>query len=288
MKPYVTHFSLNNSENKYHVYTKVDNNIQSNICHDPDTEYKIIKWLHDNDKIDATLSSLVDTNIPTLDCSMIKPKIDSVMMILKQFGICILKKYYSNDVVNIIENEFDTIFNEHSSKIEILDKENCSCDQRIFNVQKYSNPIKNIFSDDTLFNNCASRYNPNLNKKTLINKVIYNDGFTSNSGGGWHRDNHDCQFKTIMYLSNVDITNGNFQFLTNSSKKYIGYPKPRTHSYNTRFADDTIANLITSNKTELHNVLGERGTLILVDTTYIHRGNIIKSGERKAITQYFF
>ena len=39
---------------------------------------------------------------------------------------------------------------------------------------------------------------------------------------------------------------------------------------------------------ELHNILGNKGTIVLVDTTYIHRGNIIEEGERKAMTQYFF
>ena len=38
----------------------------------------------------------------------------------------------------------------------------------------------------------------------------------------------------------------------------------------------------------LLNITGKKGTVILVDTTYIHRGNIIKNGERKAFTQYFF
>ena len=32
-----------------------------------------------------------------------------------------------------------------------------------------------------------------------------------NSGAGWHRDNHECQFKTIMYLTDVNDKNGCFQ-----------------------------------------------------------------------------
>jgi len=93
----------------------------------------------------------------------------------------------------------------------------------------------------------------------------------------------------MIYLTDVTENNGNFQFLTNSSKKYIGFPKPRTINYNTRFQDETINEILENNKTiNLHNIIGKKGTVILVDTTYIHRGNIIKEGIRKAITQYFF
>ena len=92
-----------------------------------------------------------------------------------------------------------------------------------------------------------------------------------------------------MYLSDVTNENGNFQFLTNSNTKKIGFPKPRTSNYNTRFHDETIDSLIKNNENiVLYDIIGKQGTIVLVDTTYIHRGNIIKSGYRKAMTQYFF
>ena len=92
-----------------------------------------------------------------------------------------------------------------------------------------------------------------------------------NSGAGWHRDNHDCQFKAILYLTDVDCNNGNFQWITNSSKKHIGFPKPRTESYDTRFDDEVIDELLENDACKLVNIVGPKGTLILADTTYIHR-----------------
>ena len=78
-------------------------------------------------------------------------------------------------------------------------------------------------------------------------------------------------------------------FLTNSNTTKIGFPKPRNPNYNTRFHDETIDILIKNNSNiNLHDIVGKKGTIILVDTTYIHRGNIIKNGERNAMTQYFF
>ena len=126
------------------------------------------------------------------------------------------------------------------------------------------------------------------NKKTLINKVIYNENQETNSGGGWHRDAHEIQFKTIMYLSDVTEKNGCFNFITKSQKKFIGNPEPRTISYSTRFSNETIEKLLKTNKNCIkHDIIGKKGTIIIADTSYIHRGKVIEEGERYAITNYY-
>jgi hypothetical protein len=227
--------------------------------------------------------------IPILNCKEIEPKIDTLLYFLKSYGIILLKNYYKENTINKILEEYENVFSKHKDAIEILDKEDCSNDERIFHTERYSEFIKNTFSNNPLFNKIAQRYNPRLKKKTLINKLVYEEGKVKNSGAGWHRDNHNCQFKTIMYLSNVKSENGPFTWITNSSKNHIGYPEPRTQSYNTRFHDKTIEKLLNENKNcEKIEVCGSAGDIILANTTYIHRGKIIENGERKAITQYFF
>ena len=206
-------------------------------------------------------------------------------------GYVVLENFFNTEQLNNMLLEFDRIFIEHKNKIELLDKEGCSNDERIFNAEKYSNFLKDIITNNPYFNNFVQKYTNRVpsNKKMLINLLTYEDGKIKNSGAGWHRDNHDCQFKVIIYLSDVTTENGNFQFITNSSKRHIGYPTPRTPNYNTRFSDETIYKLLNDHKEcEIVNICGKKGTCIMVDTTYIHRGNIIKNGERKAITQYYF
>jgi hypothetical protein len=286
---FITHYSLNEEENKQHQYVNINNNKHSNIHHDIEDEFNIIIWLHNNNYIDATLSLLQNKVLPTIDCNIIKPRSNMLIKLLKKYGICILTDYFDLSTINKLEDEYDNIFNTKQNLIEKSEKEECSNDERIFYAENYSNTIKELFYDNNLFSECAKAYKSNLNKKTLINKVEFKEGIITNSGAGWHRDNHDCQFKALMYLTDVNENNGNFQFITNSSKKYIGYPKPRTQNYNTRFADETVNDLINKNQAlKLHNIIGKKGTIVLVDTTYIHRGNIIREGLRKAITQYFF
>lgn len=284
---FISHMSLTNENNQIeHLYNM---NRKPSDCHNINDEINIIIWLHNNKIIDATLCSLKDTTLPTIDCSIIKPSIYITHLLLKEYGICILENMFDDKVVTNFIKEFEIVFNNNKQHIEILDKESCSNDERIFHAEKYSKFINDNFYNNSFLNEIASKYNKNLNKKTLLNKIIYENGKIKNSGAGWHRDNHNCQFKALMYLSDVTNENGNFQFLTNSNTKQIGYPKPRTPTYNTRFHDETIDLIIKNNNNIiLHDIIGNKGTVVLVDTTYIHRGNIIKSGERKAMTQYFF
>lgn len=278
----LSNFSLDIKKQESY-YRKV--NVSS--CHNILTEINIVKWLHKNNYLDATFCALEDNIIPTIDCSLLIPTKDGIEKILKVYGICVLKNYFSNETIDNINNEFDKIFMKKEF-IESNKKEGCSNDERIFHVEKYSEYIRKHFSNQQLFNDIAKTYKKSLNKKTLINKITFEKDKIKNSGAGWHRDNHDCQFKTIMYLTDVGVSNGNFQWITNSNKQNIGYPKPRTPNYNTRFTDETISEILKINKCNLIDITGIKGTIILADTTYIHRGNIIKNGERRAITQYFF
>ncbi len=231
--------------------------------------------------------------IKTINCNNSKNiNLNEILKILRKDGICILKNYYNEEELKNFIDELDIIFANRKNKIHISDTEECSKDERIFHAENYSKYILNNFANDRNFNLIARKYTKRgFNKKTLINRLEYEEGKVKNSGAGWHRDNHDCQFKTIMYLTDVTEKNGNFIWITNSSKRHIGKPKPRKNAYSdTRFGDETIKELVEDKKNicELINIVGEKGTIIIADTTYIHRGNIIQEGERRAITQYYF
>lgn len=289
-KPNVIGFSLLSNLNEKHNFN--DKN-KIGECHDEESEIVILKWLHNNYYIDATLCSLIDYELPILDCSNIDVRSITITKIIKQYGLCILQNYFKEDIIINIYNECKKIFDNNKNKIEILDKENCSKDERIFYAEKYSKFIKDIYSDNKLFNEIVNLWikgkGKKINKKTLINRLVYEEGVIKNSGAGWHRDNHDCQFKAIMYLTDVTDRNGNFQFISNSTKKEIGYPKITGLNGNSRYSDLTVENILKNyDQCKKYDIVGKRGTVILVDTTNIHRGNIIKDGERYAITQYFF
>ena len=86
---FVSNFSLTNESNIVdHVYN-VDK--KPGIHHDFDSEITILKWLHTNNFVDATLCSLKDSTIPALDCGLIMPSVCATYLILEEHGVCTLE-----------------------------------------------------------------------------------------------------------------------------------------------------------------------------------------------------
>ena len=52
---------------------------------------------------------------------------------------------------------------------------------------------------------------------TMANRVTFSSN-NNGSGNGWHKDAYRKQFKSILYLNNVDNNNGPFQLLKKSNK----------------------------------------------------------------------
>lgn len=274
--PIICGFTINNKEMQL---------IKLSPCHDFKSEMKVLKELYLMDKIDITPCMIHHFKVPLLDCENLQPKKHFIDYCLQKTGICILKNYFTNEMLLKIISEYDRLFETKKDKIN---KENF-CDEKIFHAEKYSQYIKKHFSDNTLFNSIAKNYNKNLNnKKTLIHKIQYKEGNINNSGTDWYRDNDNYQLKSIMYLTDVGLKNGNFKFITNSNKKNIEFQKPTNKSYNTPFTNETIDKLVKNNcEFDIIDVIANKGTIILVDTTYIHGCKIIEKGMKKSITQYF-
>ena len=87
---FVSNFSLTNETKTIvdHVYN-VDK--KPGGCHEFDSEIKILKWLHTNNFVDATLCSLKDSTIPVLDCGLILPSVCVTYLILEEHGVCTLE-----------------------------------------------------------------------------------------------------------------------------------------------------------------------------------------------------
>ena len=111
----------------------------------------------------------------------------------------------------------------------------------------------------------------------MANRVIYKPA-NIGSGGGWHRDSpFSHQVKFIWYLSEVTEDCGPFQYLpgSNSAKSKR---KHRLGRY--RFETEKISG-------EMRTVTGDRGSMLICDTSAIHRGAPISIGcARYALTLY--
>jgi hypothetical protein len=120
-----------------------------------------------------------------------------------------------------------------------------------------------------------------IKKRCQLGIVQYKNG-NECSGGGWHVDNHNPQFKALLYVTDVNEENGPFAIISPplTSTQY----KPISENKNTRFPDS----IEQEYKGSVKRLTGRAGDVILVNTHYIHRGTVIKKGKRITLTNYYY
>lgn len=198
-------------------------------------------------------------------------------------GIAILPKLISEQQCQGLTVLIDKLIEEESYSWKDKD----GADIRIYEAQKYSLVQQALELFQPKIDNIAKKYTSNneLIYTTLIARIEYKKG-NLGSGGGWHRDSSTPQFKSIVYLSDVQNHSGPFQIITGSASivstiyTWLFY---KIGPSKLRVADNQ-ANSIG----EIQNQIGEKGDCLLVNTNIIHRGKPIENGRRYALTQYFF
>ena len=165
-------------------------------------------------------------------------------------------------------------------------------DLRLFNAEKTIVSLHDFYSNNIVRNIGASYLGlPIKNSGTMANVVPAGKN-TNGSGGSWHRDSNFPQYKALVYLSDGDLDeDGAFQYIPKSNRmKYIlrEIRQTKRSISDTRWTNDE---LVTFEKSPPISVTGKAGTLVLFETSLLHRGspnfnNFLKS--RVAITNYYY
>ncbi len=192
-----------------------------------------------------------------------------------------LDKKECKSIIDVLESFYTT-----NKEMAWHDKFNS--EYRFFGAEKINKKINNFYSNDLLINIGSFCINTSLsNLMTMANKVKYNKN-NLGSGGGWHRDDFNFQFKAILYLNDVSTDNGPFQLIENSNGLINIIKDWITSRFNIKSTRIDDANVVLLDKDRLKTITGKAGTLILVDTSLIHRGKPLTSGLRYAITNYYY
>lgn len=204
-------------------------------------------------------------------------------------GYAVIHGYFDAQTCQQLRNEADRIFREYDS---LIWRDERRSDNRAFAADAVSTDIAK-FRDDPFINSVAKAYLSSEQRVffTLCNKVLSVPD-NLGSGGGWHRDTpHERQFKSILYLSDVAIENGAFEYIDGSHRlRYFLSTIIRAgivHGQN-RFTNEEVDEIVKATRTRPTTLTGSAGTLIVVDSSGIHRGSPIVAGERYALTNYFF
>jgi len=215
-------------------------------------------------------------------------KINKIINNLNRDGYSIINDYYNEDQCKKLRKKIDLFLKKNKN---LLIKDQVNSDNRIHGVEHFDDEFKKYFSSKFLKSigeiYCQSKLS---NLMTMANRTTYKKK-NNGSGNGWHRDGINFQYKTILYLSNVNTKNGAFQIVEKSNKKkeiikfcFFNNLNP----FNTRISDKIIKKNLKNKNFKIKSFLGKEGTLLIVNTSCIHRGAPLKSGKRYAITNYYY
>lgn len=182
---------------------------------------------------------------------------------------------------------------------ELIDSGKCNvwedevgADKRIYFAETLDEEFKNFYENDyirSVFREYTGIANPHgLLLAARIDAVEGNNG----SGGGWHRDSPiSRQFKAIVYLNDVDEAQGPFQYVRKSHGKVSSIWACWKRIFKPghfRFEEVDVNRYIEASGQSADLIVGDAGSLVLVDTKGIHRGYPIKQGRRYALFCYFW
>jgi len=231
-----------------------------------------------------------------------KKDLKQILHSLKKNGYAIIEGYFNEDfcskAIQEIENKINT------RDFTINQSQEAGGDTRFYKFENVSSAAKKFSKDKFLLSIGGKYFGNELSTHFVLGgKLKYSDENTSSSGGGWHRDSDGIQFKAMVYLNDVCTNNGPFLFVTNSKnkdakrepienfnsfwfyfKRFLKYKKIK----DPRYSENSIKDFFNKRKQTPIEIVASKGTVVLFDSSYIHRGKIIQSGVRYSLTNYYF
>lgn len=219
--------------------------------------------------------------------SKLDKKEKDILMEVKKNGYTVIPDFFDKDQCNACIKDMDWMFENKKEFVQ----ESEYADSRIFGAEHLSENI-NKFATDKLLNDLANAYNavPTCCGFTLAGRIKAT-GHEYGSGGSWHRDSYFRQFKSLLYLTNVDENHGPFQVIRESHKQEKISSDTKSgnlESMQCQFNQEIVEKILKEEPDRLVSFTAKAGTVVLVDTSVIHRGVTLKEGTRYALTNYFF
>lgn len=224
-----------------------------------------------------------------LDDIVLNSSQQNALIDLQKKGYFVVDNFLSKSECALIIGEIDKIIKKNYSKMWVDDQ---GSDHRIFGINNISSDITRLFTSDKYIYDLARVLSNRqaLPCFTLGAKLKFADG-NQGSGSGWHRDSLGFQFKAMIYLNDVTDSNGPFEYFS-GSHKIIYKLKNYFFDISAGFKD-----LVRYKEANVKKLLSERdlitftapaGTLILFNSSGVHRGSPMKEGVRYALTNYYF
>ena len=203
---------------------------------------------------------------------------------LKTQGYTIIHNYLSKEQCNKAAIDLKAAFELYPTFVSKAE------DKRIFGIEQIL-PAARTLAQDINFLELGELVNREQTYCAFTLGNLLESGKNGSSGGGWHRDAFHGQYKALLYLTDVTEDNGPFELLPGSHHLAFvlaGIEKVGLGYMQNRLSDAEVCRLEELLETPRKPLTGSAGTLILFNSSSIHRGRPIQLGERLALTNYYF
>lgn len=216
----------------------------------------------------------------------VTPSTKKIFNDIKKDGFSIVENYISEEQCDLLRAEFERLISE-----KYVWKDPLGSDSRIHSIEKVSPLFATLFTEDFL-EEIYKKYidSRNIDQFIMANKVSFIPN-NSGSGGGWHRDViNRRQLKFICYLTDSNEQSGCTQYIPGTHTPTQKYKinsllKKDLGAY--RYKDEEIEELIQRDqKYAIKSFIAKKGTLLILDTSGLHRGRPLEEGTRYAATKY--
>lgn len=219
-----------------------------------------------------------------------KPEFDSVeewVQTVRNDGVCAVSGFYDPATCAELRQQIIDVTERFPS---VVHSRSNGADRRVFGAEAAAEGVRAFAGEPRLLNAARTVLGRDTaNAFTLAGIITYREG-NLGSGEGWHRDSFFDQFKAMIYLTDVSEENGPFEYILRSHIARQKFSDHKKHGVPliSRIDDPSVRKLIAAEPDRHRVVTASMGTLLLADTTGIHRGMPLKSGERFALTNYYY
>jgi ectoine hydroxylase-related dioxygenase (phytanoyl-CoA dioxygenase family) len=208
---------------------------------------------------------------------------------LARNGYFVVEDFLAAGTCAQLRSEIDIIIQEQPENIQ---GDKLQADRRLFGAERGSAAIARFHEDSYCRRVGEAYFGAALRNFSTLAGHLTAMPDNLGSGQGWHRDALYFQYKAMIYLSDVGPDNGPFQVVKASHRPWhilrdtvrgrlIDEPRDRITA-------DQVKRILQSDESRLRTFIARAGTLILFDSSTIHRGAPIKFGTRYALTNYYY
>ncbi len=207
---------------------------------------------------------------------------------LRRYGLVVFENFLSAADCARLRQASDELLARHAGGIYV---DRWGADHRLFLRRDLPGPLGEVARHPGLQRLAETALRgPAINAGLLVARIEARPD-NPGSGAGWHRDSFLSQVKALLYLDDVEEGSGPFQYLMGSQRLGAMLRDRRRAGLGwrqRRVPDAAVERLLAAEPQRLRTVTGRAGTLVLADTTGIHRGMPIRQGQRHALTSYFY